>query len=437
MANVVRQGSRRQTRRLALEIGVVAVLVAAGVAVFTHSNRTSRNVDIPPLPTTQTTVSSVPTSVASAAEISQWFVDYTGNPVGPASGDPVKFGVVMQPFAYRFALDAAATYLNDHAGGVGGRPIDLDVCQQTLLECADRYAADPAVVAVLENQWDGSKNVGNHFTDSMAGLLAGLKPVHNTYSNSGTSGVAYYPTYLETVVAMALEAKKLTVPGARVLVIDGATNTPDVTSILEGRDVVAVDASSSETLTDAIRRVGATDVAAIVLAAPVFVSGQVHAPNGGLLCDNFTNAIAELGMRAAVIVAACDPHEGWYKVDVGLNETSPTLESGALSIGTQIHTLGATDVGPPTRDLREIGALLAVIRMINELGGPAKATPEALDQAMRNFTGPLPLGAGPLDCSPSGKVAERVAPGSCVRFVDVHQFVHEKWIDLPPIDLGS
>jgi len=75
--------------------------------------------------------------------------------------------------------------------------------------------------------------------------------------------------------------------------------------------------------------------------------------------------------------------------------------------------------------------------MINELGGPAQATPEALDDAMRNFTGPLPLGAGPLDCSPTGKLAQRVATGSCVRFIDVHQFVHEKWIDLPPIDLGS
>jgi hypothetical protein len=222
-----------------------------------------------------------------------------------------------------------------------------------------------------------------------------------------------------------------------VLVIEGAWKTTGISSILEDRDVVVVSASASETLADAIRRVGATDVAAVVLAAPDFVSGQTHAPHGRVVCDDLTDAVDGLHMKAAVVVAACDPREGWYKVDVGLNETAPTLESGALAIRTKVKTLGATGGAPPTRDLREIGALLAVIRMINELGGPAKATPEALDQAMRNFTGPLPLGAGPLDCSPSGKVAERVSPGSCVRFVDVHQFVHEKWIDLPPIDLGS
>jgi hypothetical protein len=437
MANVVRRGNRQRNTRLAIEIGAVVVLAVAGVAVFTHSDRTSRNVDNPPVPTTQTTVSSLPTSTVSAAAISQWFLDYTGNPNGPATGDPVKFGVVMEPFSYKYALDAAASYLNQHAGGVSGRPIQLDICNQDLTECADRYATDPAVVAVLENRWNGGKGSENVFVESIAGSLAGRKPLHESYSESGTSAVAYYPIFSETAVAMALEAKKLTAPGERVLVIEGAGKPTGISSILEDRDVVVVDASDSATLTDSIRRMGATDVAAVVLAAPAFVYGQTHAPQGGVLCDDFTNAVETLRMKAAVVVAACDPHEGWYKVDVGLNETSPTLESGALAISTQIETLGETSVGPPTRDLREIGALLAVIRMINELGGPAMATPEALDEAMRNFTEPVPLGAGPLDCSPTGKVAERVAPGSCVRFVDVHQFVHEKWIDLPPIDLGS
>jgi hypothetical protein len=99
--------------------------------------------------------------------------------------------------------------------------------------------------------------------------------------------------------------------------------------------------------------------------------------------------------------------------------------------------LGDVPGTPAIRTPREVGALLAVIRVINQLGGPAKATPESLDKAMREFTGPVPLGAGPLDCTPTGKVAERVQPGSCVRFVDVHQFVHDQWIDQAPIDLGA
>ncbi len=142
-------------------------------------------------------------------------------------------------------------------------------------------------------------------------------------------------------------------------------------------------------------------------------------------------------MKSAVIVDGCDPHEGWYQLDMGYNTTSPDLQSGALPITLKMPGLGYAEGSASERGIREVGAFLAVIRMVNQLGGPAQATPAALDQAMRDFTGPLPLGAGPLDCSPTGAVAERVQPGSCVRFVDVHQFVHDTWIDLAPIDLGA
>ena len=95
--------------------------------------------------------------------LDQWFVDYTGNPPGPALGEAVKFGVVMPSFIYQYDLQAAVRYLNEQAGGVGGRPIELDVCQ-LLAECADQFVADPAIIAVLENQWSG---------DSISAALAG------------------------------------------------------------------------------------------------------------------------------------------------------------------------------------------------------------------------------------------------------------------------
>ncbi|HEY5424038.1 MAG TPA: hypothetical protein VIK05_11230 [Ilumatobacteraceae bacterium] len=270
--------------------------------------------------------------------------------------------------------------------------------------------------------------------------MAGRKPLHTTYSNSGTVGVDYYPTYSETVNAMALQAERLTSPGAQILFIDADGNgfdTPDVSSILENRDVVTIRASTSAQLVDTIRDAEAADAAAVVLAAPPFTAGQSHAPNGEAVCDDLVHALDNLGMRAAVIVDTCAPRDGWYKLDVGLNLTSPDLQSGALPIATDMPGLGDVPGTPAIRTPREVGALLAVIRVINQLGGPAKATPESLDKAMREFTGPVPLGAGPLDCTPTGKVAERVQPGSCVRFVDVHQFVHDQWIDQAPIDLGA
>ena len=35
----------------------------------------------------------------------------------------------MPLLTYQYDLDIAAKYLNDQAGGVGGRPIELDVCR--------------------------------------------------------------------------------------------------------------------------------------------------------------------------------------------------------------------------------------------------------------------------------------------------------------------
>jgi hypothetical protein len=435
---VLRQGNRQRARRLAIEVGVVLAVVVGGVVVFNRSNRNERKIDIPPVPT-QTTIP-VPTSVASAAELSQWFLDYTGNPAGAASGEPVKFGVVMPSLTYGMRLDTAVTYLNEQAGGVGGRPIELDPCVEELSACADRFAADPALVAVLENRWTD---------DSIGAALAGRKPLHTTYSGDGTSGVGYYPTYRETVHAMALQAAKLTEPGERVLVLDAATDqatlqgslkafvTPDVTDSVAGREVVASRVSVSQPLADTIRALGATDVAAIVLATPPIEENYTLTVRGGLVCDVLFDALVELDISPAVIVDRCDPHEGWYQVDMGYDQTAPDLRSGALPISVNMAGLGAVKGVAASRSSREIGGLLAVIRLINELGGPVQATPAALDQAMREFTGPLPLGAGPLNCTPTGKVVERVQPGSCVRFVDVHQFVHDTWVELEPIDLSG
>ena len=134
---------------------------------------------------------------------------------------------------------------------MGGRPIELDVCKDEL--CVVRRsapAADPAVVAVLEDTWNGGKGSESPFVGSIADSLAGRKPLHESYSDSGTSAVAYYPIFSETAVAMALEAKKLTAPGDRVLVIEGAGKPTGISSILEGRDVLVVDGSESETLAD-------------------------------------------------------------------------------------------------------------------------------------------------------------------------------------------
>jgi len=449
----IRAGNRQRTKRLALELSVVLALVVIGAVVFSRSRPDNHDVDTPPQPT-ESTLSPTTTTIESAADIRQWFVNYTGNPSGPATGAPVKFGVVTTTFPSHYQLDSAVKYLNAEAGGAGGRPIELDTCVESLSTCADRFAADPAVVAVLEDLWQAPTHGSQchdgpvvapdcAFSESITDALNGRKPLQTTYWDSGITDVGYYPTYYETLWAMAIESRALTKPGAQVLVVaasaDGVdADSPVLTSGLEGREVVVVNYSQLENLADTIRGAGAANAAAVVLAAPPLERPMPGDVKVGQLCNDFARALDELGMHAAVIVDGCVPHEGWYKLNVGFNETSPGPQSGASQIVTAMPHLGdITLEGPASQDVREAGALLGVIRMINQLGGPSKATPAALDQAMHAFTGPLPLAAGPLDCSSTGKLAERRRPGSCVRFVDVHQFVDGSWVDRPPVDLAS
>jgi len=438
LTTIVREGNRKKVQRLATEVGVIAALIVSGIALFEHFTTSGRDVNIAPVDTIPSPTVAAPIVSADDATIDRWIANYTGSPIGRAAGDPVKFGIMMPSLPYSQDLSAAANYLNEHVGGAAGRPIELNICTASLSECADQFAADPAVVAVLENQWMG---------ESIGAALAGRKPLHTTHSSNGTTGVAYYPTYFETVNAMAVQAEKVTAPGDHVLVIDAADErgdsttgtvfvTPDVTSILANRDVTIVHASREEAITDTIRNAGSIDASAIVLALPPVDEFQIH-PFARTACDDLATALDALSLRPAVIASGCEAHEGWYKVDVGLNETAPDLQSGALAITTAMPGLGNVKGSPQNRQNREVGALLAVIRLVNQVGGPAQATPAALDRAMHEFTGPLPLGAGVLNCAPTGKVAERVQPGSCVRFVDVHQFVNDRWIDQPPIDLAE
>ena len=165
---------------------------------------------------------------------------------------------------------------------------------------------------------------------------------------------------------MALQAAKLTEPGARVLVLDAATDqaplqddslkafvTPDVTDSLAGREVVASRVPVSEPLVDTIRGLGGTDVAVIILATPPIEDYYTLSVLGGLVCDVLFDALVELDITPAVIVDRCDPHEGWYQVDMGYNVTAPDVPSGALPIEVNMAGHGYAKGVASSRESRD------------------------------------------------------------------------------------
>ncbi len=95
--------------------------------------------------------------------------DFT--PRGPATGEPIKIGF-QNPEGdpagsfpeYTTGAEAAVNYINEELGGLGGRPIELDVCVMAITpddsqRCANELSADG-----VEFAFSSLNFFGNHFS---------------------------------------------------------------------------------------------------------------------------------------------------------------------------------------------------------------------------------------------------------------------------------
>ena len=164
-------------------------------------------------------------------------------PADVASGEPVRIGLVSEGVTQAFdntddlrAGEATVEYLNEHRGGIGGRPIELVTCEINgdpagAQDCANKMVAD-GVVAVTLSQ--------SGYTDTLWRTLhaAGIPTFFTQASgadierDAATSFVVFNPVGvffgLPVAVAEKEEAKKIA-----FVVID----VPQAVEILEGDGV--------------------------------------------------------------------------------------------------------------------------------------------------------------------------------------------------------
>lgn len=121
---------------------------------------------------------------------------FSGGTAGKAdeTAEPVKVGLINQeggqlsnPEA-AIAIQAAFDYINAEQGGIGGRPLALDVCkvsgtEEAAQQCAQKFLNDDAVHVVMQ----GGLNVG---TDAVHTTLDGAKPDVVALANPGSDTTA-------------------------------------------------------------------------------------------------------------------------------------------------------------------------------------------------------------------------------------------------------
>jgi branched-chain amino acid transport system substrate-binding protein len=434
MAKVVKTGQQRHRTQIGAVLAGL-VLLAGGLAYAARSRE-----EIPPAVTIApapdpiaplATTAAPPATTVVTNALTKWTTSYTGNPPGPATGPEYHIGSINQfGIGSAAAVAAAAKYLNAEAGGVGGRPIKIVTCEDVdPTDCLGAMAKDPSINAVL---WTGmSEGSTQIFLDHFGGIKPALTSFVCECQEPALNGrtASLQVSHLDAVAASAHLADQLSDGKERIgLITSNGSAEAIVTTILGTTRTVKLDlygSLSAQHITDELTKSGATDVTRIV------------ADIGFDPCEPFATNL-RLALPTAIVVGSfCnEPVEGWYTVGEGFNHTTLSNEAGANSILTGITSHGmdrplGTHIDEDRWEARAASDLLVLVRIINSLGGPDKATQAQMVEALKNYKGPVPMSQD-VDCSATGKSGS-VLPGDCQSMVSVHRYVDGKWIDLPPV----
>jgi len=349
------------------------------------------------------------------------FLAYVGGPGGEATGEPIKVGYINQDggaivvsATHDDGVDIAVKYINEEAGGIGGRPIEIVQCfianaEEEGQQCGQQFANDDEIVAVLT----GPTVTG---TQSFYAALAESKPV--------ISGVSVNPVDTRQPNAAVLNG------GAMYILAPFATFAKDVLGVESAAlvyseetqsDAAAGQASAFEALGIPIKVQGypsnTADLTQPLLAVDAQNADIVMPVMAAPECVKFAEAQRALGipddkvlaspvcLSPATIEGLGDFPQWYYAItsSLGTDTNDPSVPPYQEILISQ----GQDQYIPDPWVLVGFAQALTLAQWMNELGAD-NVTPDGILEQMKAFTGPLVLGSPELQC---GKYDE--APGVC------------------------
>lgn len=343
-------------------------------------------------------------SAAAVATLTQ----YTGSQAGPATGAPLRIGFVNSETGagafpeYTAAMTDAVKLLNEQLGGIKGRPIELERCQPEdaaqAERCAQKFAADPAMVAVLHGAIDSDTTAFHRVLSPKLPLLGGLplqvpdaQATNAYYFSSGQFGALGVVTYAKQY-ARANKVAMLTTAGF-------AGGERAAAAVRQGLEADGTKVTLARFPADS------TD-----LAAPVTASGAADADliiavaKDAADCVNLHNTLQRLRINTQVLtLASClsqdvraklGDYPRWNYLTFNVSaEASPSDDDTAWQLRALrewFPPLAARGV-PSTAGVMMLQMVLVTARVIGSLPS-GDITPAAVGAALRRFTGPVFLG---------------------------------------------
>lgn len=415
--------------------GLIAGLAVLGLLAGACSSDSESSVTEAPVVTDAPTVTDAPVDTGAptdspiSAENLAHAVEYTGGTAGAATGtDPFVIGYVNQeggtpgfPEA-TIGVDAAVWYINNHLGGIGGRPIELAKCIITKEEdgqkCAQEMLANDQVSVVLA----GAMLNGNA---PLLDGLAGKKPVFISNPlttpeflagdafafTPGAPGVVGGLTVFIAKYLGELEGKEI----KKVAVVYGdnpsgqvafnALTKPVFESLgIEVTGVAAADTAGATEMASLIQAAGAQDADAFY---PLVTVGSCIAVYDALATLEIETTVVTTGLCFGVPMQThlqelgidADLPDGWYFGGYGYSYEIPgnpdidayieAIFAYAATEGMDAATLEYTGFGGPT-----FGTLMTIAQFANA----GAADSESYRTAAKAFTGPGWGVVGPQKC---------------------------------------
>jgi branched-chain amino acid transport system substrate-binding protein len=384
-------------------------------------------------PVTAASATTEPPAVSGAEGKVTDFLGYVGGPGGAASGDPIRIGYINQDggsivvsSTHDDGVDFAVQFINEQAGGIGGRPIEIVQCfiantEEEGQQCGQQFANDDSIAAVISGPTvTGTQAFYAALAESKAVVHGvSVNPVDTTQPNVAVlnGGAVYilapFATFAQEVLgvesaaltyseetqsdAAAGQASAFETLGIPIEVAPYSQNAPDFT-------VPLLAAKAQE-----------ADIVMPVLAAPECVKWAEAQRSLGIPDEKVL--ASPVCLTPATLEGLGAFPEWYYAITTSLG--SDASDPAVVPYQEYLTEIGQEQYIPDPWVLVGFGQAMTLAKWLNAIG-PDDITTEAILEQMAAFEGPLILGSPVVDC---GKYPE--APGNCGDHTQFYRFTED------------
>ncbi|MBT5580202.1 MAG: amino acid ABC transporter substrate-binding protein [Acidimicrobiaceae bacterium] len=389
-------------------------------------------------------------------ELTRWAAEFTNGPGIEATGDPILFGYVhdaeLSP-QHLPAARAAIDYINEHLGGVDGRPLELVSCDPSVprvetavdpetaaeieveISCEVGLAADDKLVVVVSQTSIGNTDLYDALADKKPVLVASPGSVAELTTLTTTS----YLAGMLTTGGMGIWALSLELKSAVGLFTDNVAGRDGFTMLepmfaaagVELEPVWITSNTSASRLESALDGVGALDADLLILGLDepdcVVAAGGLAA----LGINGTANIVISAGtcLRPGARAALAEVQEGfeipanWHFATNGFNPFEQTVASGYATISAILgESLQPGHVGDTGVEAAVV-AMLSITRALSRADGDFSY--DAVNDSLRNPGAPVPTQAGDQHCGRSPAFTP-----VCAGRMGIIQYVDDTWTDV-------